>query len=422
MLSTILAALDRCAIANYRINQTTTASSELFFVKKRLDMRRIKQTVLYQVTVFHDFTDDGKEMRGSSTAYLYESMTPDEVMQAVSDAYQAAGNAKNPAFALYTPAQTEPVIIPGEESVSTAEAVQRLSAALFAADTRTDAFVNSAEVFAEQLTEHIVTSEGVDVCYSRQRYRGEFVVQCKEPVDVEQYFPFEYATVDEDALTALVAAALDTVCDRARADAKPAGGKYDIVLSGHHLATLLGFYNDRSSAQYVFARYSQYQPGMYVQGDDATGERLNLYVQPTAAYSEEGIPMVERALIRDGKLCFLHGPTRFCRYLGIEPTGNYRKLRLEGGTVPFEEMKKGCLYPVSFSDFQMDSMSGHFGGEIRLAYYYGENGVQLLTGGSINGSFLDAQKSMVFSLETYSDANYVGPLAVRLKNVSVSGE
>ena len=80
------------------------------------------------------------------------------------------------------------------------------------------------------------------------------------------------------------------------------------------------------------------------------------------------------------------------------------------------------LWAVAFSDFQMDHMSGHFGGEIRLAYLIEADGtVTPVTGGSVNGSILEAQRSLVFSQERYLTAAYDGPYAVRLKDVSVAG-
>ncbi len=107
----------------------------------------------------------------------------------------------------------------------------------------------------------------------------------------------------------------------------------------------------------------------------------------------------------------------------MKPTGWFDKLACANGAVPFEELKKGpCLWAVDFSDFQMDALSGHFGGEIRLAYLIGEDGSAVpVTGGSVNGSILEAQKAFAFSQERYLTAKYDGPYAVRLDNVSVAG-
>ena len=91
--------------------------------------------------------------------------------------------------------------------------------------------------------------------------------------------------------------------------------------------------------------------------------------------------------------------------------------------MPFTELKKGpCLWAVTFSDFQMDAMSGHFGGEIRLAYLIEADGtVTPVTGGSVNGSILEAQKNLTFSTDRYLSIGYDGPYAMRLSGVSVAG-
>ena len=69
----------------------------------------------------------------------------------------------------------------------------------------------------------------------------------------------------------------------------------------------------------------------------------------------------------------------------------------------------------------MDSMGGNFGGEIRLAYLNDGEKITPVTGGSINGSIIEAQKSFKFSKETQNTSKFVGPKAILLKNISVAG-
>ena len=79
------------------------------------------------------------------------------------------------------------------------------------------------------------------------------------------------------------------------------------------------------------------------------------------------------------------------------------------------------LEVVNFSDFQMDSFSGHFGGEIRLAFLC-EGGKRIpVTGGSINGTILEAQKNFVFSAETQVESRFEGPVAVCMEGIRVAG-
>lgn len=424
MIQRIKRALDRCGIAMWRVNETVEETAELFFVKKQLDTRRIKDVRKYDVTVFRDVERGGEETpaRGFTSVQLIASMDDGQIEQELKGAYYAAQFAANPYFDLPDPVQAPIVKKAGElADAPLARSAGKMVKALFAPDVHQDAFLNSAELFVTRSAHHILSSNGTDVSYTDAGVKGEFVVQCREPEDVEMHSVYEYDGLDAEALSAKVAEALAFVRDRARAQKVLKSGRYDLVLSGNAVSEVLSYYVSRSAASAVYARYSTWKQGEDVQGETG-GERLALTLRATVPYSTEGIPMADLPLLEDGKLSVYHGPNRFCRYLGVKPTGSYEKFSCANGTVPFEELKKGTvLWAVTFSDFQMDSMSGHFGGEIRLAYLIEDGKVTPVTGGSVNGSILEAQKDLTFSTERYLTAQYDGPYAVRLKNVSIAG-
>ncbi len=429
MLDRIISSLKATGITNYIITETITNGAELYFIRRKTDMRRIREITDYTVTVYRDFGKDGGKMRGEATFSVPPGITAIEIQKMLADGYRAAGYVNNPYFELYG-------AVPGEgEQESAAEsatrdggaspdpekAALRAAAFLFSADNGENAFINSAEIFADHVRKRIVSSSGPDVSYEKDVIRGEFVAQCREPQDVEQYFGFEYDVNDAAALSGLAEKALATVRDRSGAHVPPEAGCYDIILSGEHVRTLLGYFVGRSSAQMIYPGYSDWKPGTEVQGNNVEGERLRLIAVADAPYSPEGIPMKERTLLDDGKLVFIHGPVRQSRYIGAGPTGGYRRIRVENTGVPLDELRKGCLHPVSFSDFQLDPFTGAFGGEIRLAYYYSDGGVKIYTGGSVNGNIKDVCGNMLFSSEKYSDAFYSGPYALKLKGVRIAG-
>lgn len=426
MIERIKRALERCGVSLWRINERVDETAELFFVKKQLDTRRIKDVRKYDVTVFRDVEsgDGGKPARGATSVPILPSMDDRQLDEELKGAYYAAQFAANPYYDLADPVQAPLVEESGElAQAPLAQSAGKLARALFAPDTHDDAFVNSAELFVYRVRRRIVSSEGTDVSFVNSGANGEFVVQCREPEDVEIHNQFEYGALAEEALSAKVAEALTFVRDRARAKKVLKSGKYDLILSGNAVMEVLSYYRDRSAAGMVYPKYSTWKPGDDVQGETG-GERLALTLRALHPYSPEGIPTGEDLpLLEDGKLLAWHGPNRFCRYLGVKPTGNYQKIACGNGTVPFEELKKGpCLWAVTFSDFQMDAMSGHFGGEIRLAYLIEADGtVTPVTGGSVNGSILEAQKDLTFSTDRYLTAWYDGPYAVRLSGVSVAG-
>ena len=249
------------------------------------------------------------------------------------------------------------------------------------------------------------------------------MVQCITPQDVEQYQEFAYDDLDTEALTRQVEEALARVRDRANATEAPEKGNYKLLLSGKELRQLMDFYMRRSSSGMIYPGYSNYKMGMNVQGDEVRGEKLNLTLHASAPYSSEGIPMKDLELLKEGELKAIPGNARFAYYLGVEPTGNYSAVKLDNGTKAFEEMKQDAyLYVVSFSDFSMDSFSGYFGGEIRLAYLSDGEKVTPVTGGSVSGNLLELQKDMTFSTERYKDKDYDGPFAVEFHGVAVAGK
>lgn len=422
MRDIIVNALNSLGIENYLITECEKNCKEMFFIKQTLDMTRTEALDEWNVTVYNDSPDGQK--RGAASCMIHQGMDEDEVKKTLNDAYYAAGFAMNPYYSIVSGTKEEPVKAEGSlAQLTLAEAAGRMAEALFEADNREDSFVNSAELFVEKKTVNIINSAGVDCGYESYSVKGEFVVQCLEPEDVELYQDFSYDELDKDSLKKLVSNKLNTVVDRARASKAPAAGRYDVLLSEDSVREVLSFYSRRADAAYIYPKYSTYEIGMKVQGDAVQGEKLNITLHSSAPYNNDGIRMKDCELIKDGVLKNIHGGLRVSQYLKAAPTGEYSKLVADNGTKSLEELKSGrVLHVVSFSDFNMDSMTGHFAGEIRLAYLYDNGSVSLVTGGSVNGSLIDAQGSMEFSTEHYESSSYSGPYAVLLRDIPVSGE
>ena len=416
--------LAEAGIEEYTVIKKKERTAELFFVKKQLDTRRIKDVTKYHVTVFRIGEKDGMKLKAETALTLLDSMSDAEAVKALKDAYYAAQFAMNPYYEAPDPVAAPQIKKTGRLAEEAPEKAAGIMAeALFAADGAEGAFVNSAEVFIVKKELRVITSAGTDVSWTDAKAEGEFVVQAKEPEDVEMHKQFGYDELETEALTAKVRESLEFVRDRARAQRILKSGNYDLLLTGENVAEVLSFYLGRSSAQLIYPHYSTWSVGEDVQGETA-GERLDITLRASSPYSAEGIPMRDRKLIENGVMRLAHGPNRFCRYLGTEPTGNYEKFSCDNaGSAGFEEMKRTpCLWAVTFSDFQMDYFSGHFGGEIRLAYLIEDGKMTPVTGGSVNGSIIDAQKDIAFSSDRFRSEEYEGPYAVLLKGISAAGE
>lgn len=423
MLELIRQSLRDANVDVWSIEERITASAELFFIRRNMDMRRMKQTRKYFVTAFRAFEKDGKPMLGSSRVMLVPSQTKEEVDAAVRSAFFAASFVTNPAYPLPEAQTCEAVVMDSSlNDLPIEEAAMKLAEGLFAADCVEGSILNSAEIFVEKHTVHLLTSWGTDVCYTKYNTNGEYVAQCKQPQDVEMHHAFRYDDLAVDALREEASEALRQVRDRAVAGQTLPSGSYDLILSGKQLEELLSYFTERTHVAMVFPGYSNWKPGTDVQAQMDGGERLNITLHATVPYSDEGIAMKDRPLITDGKVQINHGGARLSAYMGVPATGDYRAAIVDNGTVSLDEMKKTpYLYPVSFSDFQMDGMSGHFGGEIRLAYYFDGQQTHIVTGGSVNGVITDCLGSMVFSTERHDSTSYHGPFAVKLPGIKVAG-
>lgn len=428
-------------IDHYRINLNKSESAELFYIKHELDTIRSTDTMQCNVTVYKDFEAEGKKMRGSAVCIIFPDMTDREIAESISGAYYAASFVKNKYYEL--PQRSEgnnnedTPKIPAKSDL-TAEAF-KMAEALFNAEDEKErqnrsSFINSCEIFAVENNIRIVTSEGIDVSYSKNKYSGEFVTQsvsCGR--DVEIHTQFSYEEAPGPRLTEKAREALRTVRDRAEAVLPPRSGRYSVILTAENAASILGYYISRTRGGMIYAGYSSFEKGCLIQGNDVNfnSERLNIVLKATEPYSHEGIPMKDRILTKDGKLETIHCGARFAGYLNIEATGDYTKIQCLNGSRTFESMKEpSCgeekiLLVSSFSDFQTDDFTGQFGGEIRLAYLFEKNGGQIsvkkLTGGSISGQLIEAQNTAVFSKERYKDSEYDGPYAVKFTDISVAG-
>lgn len=423
MLDRILSALGKCGIEDYHIVVEDEQSAELFFIKKELDMQRLKKVQTADVSVYHVFEEGDNRFRGVASVQVQDSLTQPEMEKLFADAYYAAGFVKNKYYDLYEGTKVGMVQAKdpfGEKTLN--EMVQGFAQALFAEDVYKEVFINSAEIFASRLTVHIRNSRGVDVSYNRSRVQGEFVVQCTSGQDVETYQDFSYNGWNLDAIREKARNTIELTRARARATTAPAAGEYRLILSGGYVNEFMSYYVNRASSFAIYQKYSTFSVGCDVQGGEVSKDRVNMTMKSNVPFSDEGIPMKNRELVKDGKLMMIHGGNRFAQYLGIAPTGNFDGYKVEAGNVSIEQMKEQpYLEVVNFSDFQMDWFTGHFGGEIRLAFLYDGKTVTPVTGGSVNGNIFEAQKSLVFSKEMQVEKDFEGPKAVAMDGVSVAG-
>ncbi len=416
MISIILDELKKQNVSHYLINESSSIVNELYFIKRNLDMRRINNVTKYELTIYKDFDKYGKKMRGSSTCNLYPGMTSEEIAKKITDTLYAASFACNPFFEF----PKSCVAIQDKSDFSIEKTLSEAAEAIYEADNDDECFINSAELFAEYNTFHTISSWGTDVTYSSHSIHGEYVTQCCLPEDVETYQDFHYIDFDKNALKSKVKRAIELTKARSIAEKCNITGKIKLILSGQYVSDLLHFYSDRAAASMIYPHYSDFELNKQVQSDNISGDKLNISLTTDTPFSKEGISMKERSLLTDGVLDTIHGASRFSYYLNIEPIGVYDGIKVTPGTTSLSEMESGrYLHVVNFSDFQMDAMSGRFGGEFRLAFFSDGENVIPITNGSVSGSIMELAGNIRLSSETQIIKNYEGPFALEISEADI---
>ena len=406
-------------IEHYLIKEQIEESEELYFIKKRLDQKRSKRTHKCTLTLYRDHISDGIRMRGSAQVLIFPDMTEDEMLCKLREGYYAASFVNDAHYDLAAP--TDDGGVEKSDEISLSDTAAEYARALFLHDGESSAFINSAEIFCTKKSVRITNSCGVDVGYTQYRTDGEIVVACKDGEDVEMFDYFSYEGMQSECLAQRVKKSLTEVKARSQAQRALRSGVYDIIIEGVCVREVLGYYLWKASAENIYTKYSECKIGDMMQGEGAKFP-LNITASATVPYSDEGIKMKDMPLVSDGRLSMICGGVKFCSYLGIAPSGEYEKLTAELGRVSLAELKSTPhLHIVSFSDFQFDPLDGYFGGEIRLAYLYDGESTSIVTGGSVSGNIGEVRDSFEMSREGYSGYDYSGPLALKIKGVSVSG-
>lgn len=418
-------------IHGWKINEKIVESKELFFIKKELDMNRAKNVHHINLTVYKDFEEDGKKYRGSSTTAIHPTMNEEEIKIAIRDAIYAAGFVKNKYYPLVEPVVEEQEIVENRfKKDSMSNWIPKLTEEIFRADRYENGGINSAELFLDKVNVRILNSQGVNVAYETYRGELEFITNWKEEgEEVELYEDILFSDYDEKLIVNSVDEMLKISRDKAIAKPTPVLKDIPVILSGIAVKELFNYYYDKAAAASIYEETSTAKLNENIQGDEVKGDKVNIILDPnldnsTASlpYDEEGLRLSKVSLYEDGILRRYWGNTKFSHYLDIKPTGNIRNIIVEGGSKTQEEIKEGAYLELKvFSDFQMDTLTGDFAGEIRLGWYNDGEKIVAVTGGSISGNINEVHKEMFLSKELQKINNFSGPRAIKLLNVNIAG-
>lgn len=423
---------DNKQVDEYLINAVTDTSKELFFVKNDLQMTRGKDVTRISITVYKNFEIDGKSYKGSSRIdKLTTQMTDDEINLKIEKAVLAASFVKNEYYDLVDSSVTEgPEIKSAFNDGEMIEHISNLVVDLFSEDNDELAHINSCEFFIHKRDYHLINSKGVNI--KQRLYYGEIelVTEGKnETEEVELFDVLHFSDYNPQWIKETVREALFKTRLRIKATKLPKLENIPVILTGEAVKEFFSYYRSKCSGSLKYQKINTSQIGESVHVDGVIGDKVSVTLVPylnnstnSSYFDQDGFFLQETKVIDNGILLRYDANKRMADYLNIEPTGLIRNTIVKEGNTGVAELKKApYLELLSFSDFQMDPLTGNFGGEIRLGIYNDGTQEYPVTLGSISSTIKLVEKDMLFSKETQQSNDFKGPKLIKLNGVSIAG-
>lgn len=416
-------------ISAWVINENISSSSELFFIKDKLDMNRACDTKEYHISIYVDFKENDILYKGDSIVVVSASDSIEEIQTKINDAVFYAGFVKNKWYDLPTNESNVIKEINSFKNLSILKKDYETIFNVFFKDYGYESKVNSCEIFAIEGLKRVISSKGTDVSFPYSRFIFELVTDCETGFEPVEIFNGYYLTeIDLELIEVLIKKQLSETYERSKAIRNEKLENKRVIISGNAVEEFLKFYIDQATDSSIYQKISKAK--LNENFFNNSKEKLNIVMNPYLSSSINSMPVDAQGkilkpyvLYEDGVLKNLRTSARFSHYLNVENLGNVNTFEVKGGEVSLNEyIKDDYIEIMEFSSFIMDTNTGDFGGEFRLAKVV-ENGKEsFITGGAISENIFDIQNEMLFSKETLVYKSSICPKAIILDNITVSGK
>ncbi|MDY6072544.1 MAG: metallopeptidase TldD-related protein [Eubacteriales bacterium] len=413
-------------ISAWIISESKSSSAELFFVKDRLDMNRATDVHEYALNIFVDFTEENVKYRGDASVLISPSDSDTELEQKIERAAFSAGFVKNKWYPLPKNENKEPISVKKYNNIEDLKNNYSKIQNILFKEYPYKSKINSCELFAIEQTKRTVTSEGIDISYPFSEFTFEIVSDNnygKELVEIfnDYYLP----NIDLERLETIVKKQLAETDGRSQAlDCKKLENTR-VLLSGDAVEELLFFYLSQATDKMIYMNISKVK-----QGEQFVNNKLNITLDPALPSSlyakpvdHEGKILEKYTLFENGKAINLRTSSQFSHYLNLENKGQISTFVVDGGDKTYDELTSGDYIEIlTFSSFLMDSTTGDFGGEFRLAKLVQDGKESYVSGGALSENIFKLQDKMMLSKELEKRTYSVSPKAIAFDNVSIAAK
>ncbi len=419
-------------LSDWKINISKTEGREIYLIGNTVDMARVKNIENVRLTVYKDFKHQAKTCRGSASTIIHPTMNDSEMEETIQKAIYAAGFVKNEHFPIVN--HVVCINYPGGSSTPLQELTEIMprwiQEILEPSQEMNGVSINSAELFLNLKEETILNSKGLSVNFIQPSISIECITQAQGlQEEIELNDDIRLADLKEGILKSKIMQLLRYTHDRSKAVLLPKVDEVPVILSGDCVGDLLQYYLHRLSARFIHENISDTDIGENIQGDQVEGDLITLYLDPqlpgsyySRPFDTDGFPLHRFRLIHQGAVERYWGDIQYSHYIHTAPTGQWCNISVESGSSTLQQMKAEPFLEIThFSDFQTDYITGDFGGEIRLGYYFDGSRLQPVYGGSIAGNLKKIHHQMTLSKEKRLLKKYYGPCSIKLKGVNVAG-
>ncbi|MEA1883846.1 MAG: metallopeptidase TldD-related protein [Thermotogota bacterium] len=424
MIERVIKLLKASDATCWKLQKNTVDSKEYFFVKKKMDLGRAKKVNHFDVTVYKDFSEEGQQYRGSSSVSLSPLLSLQELKEAIEGAVFAASFVKNPWY----PIAEAYVKDFYRKDCDLGKLSKDSLAAVLKAQGDTKAWVNSAELFINDIQTKILNSEGLDVSYSKYQTYLETIVSASGNEEVELYDEFKLSVPDRVLIKERISGLLNMVHERSIAEATPTLKEMPVILTGEPVKEFMRYYFQQANSKMKYDKISQAEVGKSIQSKE-TGDKITMDIlaEMEGSYynspvDDDGFLLKFENIVEKGLLKKYWGDLRYSHYLGVEPTGAANNFKVYPGEQSIEQLRETPHLEVThFSAIDADMTTGDFGGEIRLGWYHDGSKKVPISGGSVTGNIRELS-SMRLSKETHLEGDYFGPRSIKIEGFKISGE
>ena len=409
-------------ISDWKVNSVRTESTELFFVHKSLETVRSTDTTDLKVTLY--VAHDGA--LGEATFSVYSSYGEDKIREEIEKAKKKAGIIKNQPYSLPEGECGEYAPESNFASYEPHALASLIADACFEADCVEGGSLNATEIFVYRDVITVKNSRGIDKTQTKYRAMVEAIPTFNGEESVELYEQYNFTEFDRSAVVEEIAKKMREVRDRYEAKAPESKLSCPVILDAPELEQLFGNFVGNLNFSMVYQHSNAFGVGDDIQ-KDAKSDRMSITMRGavrgsvrSSAFDGDGVTLVDRKIIDNGKAVALWGSSRYAQYLGEVSTGNLGCISVECGSLTD---KAKCSAPyfrcASMSGLQVDIYNDYIGGEVRLGYYFDGERENPVTGISISGKLSTALANMRLSTESTTYEDYNGPKCAIFEGIEI---